>query len=284
MIILLFYSCQIERRLYRNGYYVHSILEIRNKNSPSASYQLCNNENYIVSNAKEEIKTTFIGKEKVCLSNSDVKTEKNNTDNKCVIQSNFSVPSAEKMYSSSLSSEEPKEDVKKIFYSSIGVFIASLAYIAISITAVESLMNILFVLVPFGIVGIWIFASILHERYSYDYLSIKAGEIKIYSQKKAFLLAGTLGIFGAHRFYLGYTNIGLIEMFTLGGFFILYFIDMLMIKYGKLKPRIGDYGVIDSNYRKNRKKLPPDKNQQLIKLSVLISILAFAGMIVALFL
>ncbi len=52
------------------------------------------------------------------------------------------------------------------------------------------------------------------------------------------LLVGSLGI---HRFYLGYTLIGVIQLLTLGGCGIWALIDLIRIIMGNLKPMDGDY-------------------------------------------
>ena len=51
----------------------------------------------------------------------------------------------------------------------------------------------------------------------------------------AALLCLFLGYFGVHRFYLGYTSIGVIQIFTLGGCGIWWIIDFIMILTGGLK-------------------------------------------------
>jgi TM2 domain-containing membrane protein YozV len=68
---------------------------------------------------------------------------------------------------------------------------------------------------------------------------IKSGGGK--SQLIAALLAFFLGAIGIHRFYLGYTTIGIIQLLTLGGFGIWAFIDFIRILVGDLKPKDGDY-------------------------------------------
>jgi hypothetical protein len=56
--------------------------------------------------------------------------------------------------------------------------------------------------------------------------------------KKSRIVAGLLGIFlgayGVHRFYLGYTGLGLIMLFTLGGCGIWSLIDAIMVLMGKV--------------------------------------------------
>ena len=61
------------------------------------------------------------------------------------------------------------------------------------------------------------------------------------SQLVALLLALFVGVLGIHRFYLGYTGIGIIQLLTAGGFFIWAFIDLILIITGDLKPKTGDY-------------------------------------------
>ncbi|MBC8874414.1 MAG: TM2 domain-containing protein [Planctomycetes bacterium] len=63
-----------------------------------------------------------------------------------------------------------------------------------------------------------------------------AAEIEQSSKSK--LVAGLLGIFlgayGVHRFYLGYTGLGLIMLFTLGGCGIWSLIDAILVFLGKV--------------------------------------------------
>jgi TM2 domain-containing membrane protein YozV len=61
------------------------------------------------------------------------------------------------------------------------------------------------------------------------------------SQLVALLLALFVGVLGIHRFYLGYTGIGIIQLITLGGFGIWSLIDLILIITGDLKPKNGDY-------------------------------------------
>jgi TM2 domain-containing membrane protein YozV len=61
------------------------------------------------------------------------------------------------------------------------------------------------------------------------------------SQLVALLLCLFFGLLGVHRFYLGYVGIGLIQLFTVGGFGIWTLIDLIMIITGSLKPKNGEY-------------------------------------------
>ena len=55
----------------------------------------------------------------------------------------------------------------------------------------------------------------------------------------AALLCWFLGALGVHRFYLGHTGIGIIQMFTLGGCGIWQVIDFIMILTGSVKDAQG---------------------------------------------
>ncbi|MBK7695313.1 MAG: TM2 domain-containing protein [Saprospiraceae bacterium] len=57
----------------------------------------------------------------------------------------------------------------------------------------------------------------------------------------ALLLCFFLGGLGIHRFYLGYTTIGIIQLLTAGGCGIWALIDLIRIITGDLKPKDGDY-------------------------------------------
>lgn len=46
-------------------------------------------------------------------------------------------------------------------------------------------------------------------------------------------LTGLLGLFGIDRFYLGKTGTGLVKLFTGGGFFVLYIVDIISAVRGK---------------------------------------------------
>lgn len=61
------------------------------------------------------------------------------------------------------------------------------------------------------------------------------------SQLAALLLVIFVGGIGIHRFYLGYTAIGIIQLLTLGGLGIWSLIDLIRIITGDLTPKNGDY-------------------------------------------
>ena len=61
------------------------------------------------------------------------------------------------------------------------------------------------------------------------------------SQVTALLLVIFLGGLGIHRFYLGYTWQGIVQLLTLGGLGIWTLIDLVRIITGDLKPKDGEY-------------------------------------------
>ncbi|MEZ4853943.1 TM2 domain-containing protein [Flavobacterium sp.] len=61
------------------------------------------------------------------------------------------------------------------------------------------------------------------------------------SQIVATLLCFFAGIIGIHRFYLGYTWQGIVQILTLGGLGIWAFIDLIRIVIGTLQPKNGSY-------------------------------------------
>ena len=55
------------------------------------------------------------------------------------------------------------------------------------------------------------------------------------SKLTAILLCLFLGSLGIHRFYLGYTLIGVIHLLTFGGALIWAFVDLIRLIIGSLK-------------------------------------------------
>ena len=53
------------------------------------------------------------------------------------------------------------------------------------------------------------------------------------------LLCAFFGVFGLHRFYTGYIGLGILQLLSLGGLLIWYFIDFFMISIGKYKDADG---------------------------------------------
>ena len=49
----------------------------------------------------------------------------------------------------------------------------------------------------------------------------------------ATILCAAFGIFGAHRFYVGKIQSGILQLFTIGGLGIWYVIDFLIVLFGE---------------------------------------------------
>jgi TM2 domain-containing membrane protein YozV len=54
------------------------------------------------------------------------------------------------------------------------------------------------------------------------------------------LLCFFLGIFGAHRFYVGKIGTGLLQLFTLGGLGIWWLVDLIMLVSGEFRDKEGN--------------------------------------------
>lgn len=55
-----------------------------------------------------------------------------------------------------------------------------------------------------------------------------------------YLMCMFLGFFGVHRFFTGHIVLGIIQLFTLGGFLIWWGIDLFLIAFGKFKDSKGN--------------------------------------------
>lgn len=82
--------------------------------------------------------------------------------------------------------------------------------------------------------------ALLRQRVATN-ASITGGNKSSKNKMVALILALFLGYFGADRFYLGHTGMGLLKLFTFGGFGIMWLVDFFMILSGSLKPSDGDY-------------------------------------------
>ena len=68
---------------------------------------------------------------------------------------------------------------------------------------------------------------------------LKGWNLIMKNKTTALLLSIFLGSFGADRFYLGYTGLGIVKLLTCGGCGIWYWIDLIMICTGSLKAADG---------------------------------------------
>lgn len=60
------------------------------------------------------------------------------------------------------------------------------------------------------------------------------------SRLVALLLCWFLGVFGAHRFYVGKIGTGVLQLLTLGGLGIWAFIDLIIIAVGSFRDDAGE--------------------------------------------
>ncbi len=75
------------------------------------------------------------------------------------------------------------------------------------------------------------------ETYAVNVATTNSGK----SQIVAALLCFFVGAIGIHRFYLGYTWQGIVQIFTLGGLGVWVLIDFIRILIGDLQPKDGSY-------------------------------------------
>jgi hypothetical protein len=90
-------------------------------------------------------------------------------------------------------------------------------------------------------------------RMDADFAENVLGDLYAYRRKRrwlALLLWGTLGLFGAHRFYLDRPVTGLLMMFSLGGALVWWFVDLFLI-------RSMVAGHNEEQERRERQGLPP---------------------------
>jgi len=68
---------------------------------------------------------------------------------------------------------------------------------------------------------------------------VSSSEISPKSRLAAVLLCFLLGVFGAHRFYVGKIGTGILMLVTFGGFGIWALIDLILIIVGSFKDKEG---------------------------------------------
>ena len=65
-----------------------------------------------------------------------------------------------------------------------------------------------------------------------------------YSPVRAIISSGLLGVLGLDRFYLGYYFLGCLKLLTLGGFFVWWIVDFVLLLLGVWGPRYpGTYSL-----------------------------------------
>lgn len=92
------------------------------------------------------------------------------------------------------------------------------------------------------------------EQKSIEHKTVVKATTKVLKQKKAMadpgdgksqvialILCIFVGVLGIHRFYLGYTMEGVLQLLTGGGCGVWALIDLIRIITGDLKPKNGDY-------------------------------------------
>ena len=86
------------------------------------------------------------------------------------------------------------------------------------------------------------------------------------SRGVALALAGVLGMFGCHRFYVGKIGSGLCQLFTFGGFGIWYLYDVIMVASGAFRDdegkRLANWG--ESENLNNPLQLSEEKVEMLL--------------------
>jgi TM2 domain-containing membrane protein YozV len=84
--------------------------------------------------------------------------------------------------------------------------------------------------------------QVLTKKVSKKFLKSKQSAREGKSQTVAFILWFVVGFLGIHRFYMGYTGIGIVQLHTFGGFFgIWWLIDGIRLITGDLQPKNGEF-------------------------------------------
>lgn len=99
-----------------------------------------------------------------------------------------------------------------------------------------------------GITGVLTFITVLNQKRFLKRILFNLFKKKIFkktvagdNQIVAVLLCFFLGVLGVHRFYLGYTWQGVVQLLTAGGCGIWALIDFIRILVGDLQPNGGSY-------------------------------------------
>jgi len=101
-----------------------------------------------------------------------------------------------------------------------------------------SILSLLF----FSVFIIWWiidFYLILSGRFVRDAKGILINNVGEKYQIVALIMSALGGLFGLDRFYLGHRTLGLLKLFTFGGMFIWYFLDMALILLNVIKDNKG---------------------------------------------
>lgn len=69
--------------------------------------------------------------------------------------------------------------------------------------------------------------------------SASPGAVSERSRGVALVLAGVLGVFGAHRFYVGKSGTGVLMIGTLGGLGLWYLYDLILVAAGEFRDADG---------------------------------------------
>ncbi len=84
--------------------------------------------------------------------------------------------------------------------------------------------------------------KLTQQFFKHQILKSKSLDDEPKSQIIAFLICLLVGFLGIHRYYLGYTAIGVLQTLTFGGCLIWWIIDIILILSGTLGPADGsDY-------------------------------------------
>ncbi len=87
------------------------------------------------------------------------------------------------------------------------------------------------------------------------------------SRAIALMLSVVLGVFGAHRFYVGKIGTGLLQLCTLGGLGIWYLVDVIMVASGGFRDAEGRRVVRwDPDDTRELADLPQEVIEELVSL------------------